>query len=157
MKKITKFIMEAAVLRRARERVTRDISEEGIIFTGNRFGNVRILAELIDLPAAFRSPVEFTCDRKAYANTLIDLYEAGRGFNATGHSHPGVIPESTHWSRKDWDYFTAIQKAGSDAIGLIFNRGGYVRFFSPIVPFTLMIQGNGIRKVGDNVYLLEKI
>jgi hypothetical protein len=51
-----------------------------------------------------------------------------------------------------WGYLGSIQRAGSDAIGIIVTRDGCVRFWSVLRRFSVLVQGNGVKRMEEHVY-----
>lgn len=72
------------------------------------------------------------------------------------HSHPGFGPNANHPSGTDLRFQSRLESAGHIAIGGIFSRDGYLRFFAGDgTPFVVVVRGKRIKKVQENVYKLE--
>jgi hypothetical protein len=84
-----------------------------------------------------------------------ELVNRGLEVHAIGHSHPGRGLSATTPSGIDTNCLGKIQKNGSDAIGFIVTRDGYVRFFTVHKPFRVIVQGNGATRIADDVYKIQ--
>ncbi|MDD5599013.1 MAG: hypothetical protein PHV82_13780 [Victivallaceae bacterium] len=89
---------------------------------------------------------------KSCSDVLIDLFEKGYKPQLVAHSHPGRGPEATSPSGIDINYLTKIQDAGSEALGLIVTRDGYIRFFSVRTEYAVSIKGKGVQHVAEDVF-----
>ena len=68
------------------------------------------------------------------------------------HSHPGRGAAATHESSIDVNYLGGIQRGGTDVIGIIVTRDGFVRFFSVEKPFQVLVQGSGVTQIEEHVF-----
>ena len=97
--------------------------------------------------------------RVADASTIVCLAKldrVGSPLLAHFHSHPGFGPEANHPSMTDRTFQATLEKGGHIAIGGIFSRDGFVRFFAGTSErFEVEIRGKNITKVGTNVYQLS--
>jgi hypothetical protein len=72
------------------------------------------------------------------------------------HSHPGFGRESNRPSSVDRAFQERLERGGHRAIGGIFSRDGFVRFFAgDLDRFVVEVHGKNIRKVSDNEFKLE--
>ena len=72
------------------------------------------------------------------------------------HSHiaPGAYGASPSWV--DLNLRDTFDRGGYRAIGVIFSRDGFIRFFSS-KPFEVIIYGEGVVKINEELYHLVKI
>lgn len=104
-----------------------------------------------------QSLVYAKANAQSCSDVLIDLFERGYKLQIMAHSHPGRGPEATCPSSIDINYLGKIQEAGSDAVGLIVTRDGYVRFFSVYTEYEVSIKGKGVKYVEENVFKIPLI
>jgi hypothetical protein len=99
-----------------------------------------------------KSPVYAKGTAKSCADAEIEILEHGNSLHAMAHSHPGRGPSATCPSGIDINYLGRIQSIGSEAIGVIITRDGFVRFFTVTKPFRVLVTGTGITQLEEYVY-----
>lgn len=87
--------------------------------------------------------------------TRLDNDQGGR-LTAYFHSHPGKGAGSTRPSGVDRSTQERFEGGGYPAIGAIFSRDGYVRFFSCRRQFRVKVSGTGGEEVEDRVFKLSE-
>ena len=87
---------------------------------------------------------------------LIYLDQHNHKLFMTLHSHPGSGKDATHPSSIDMDYARRLEMGGYVAIGAIFDRMGYVRFYSHKMPFRVSVYGAGVEVI-DEQHRIYKI
>lgn len=89
---------------------------------------------------------------------LESLDRLGMPLLAHFHSHPGHGVQANHPSSVDRAFQERLERGGHIAIGGIFSRDGFVRFFAgDPARFAVEVQGNHFRKVEDHVYQLSVV
>jgi hypothetical protein len=83
-------------------------------------------------------------------SALAKLDELGLPLVMHFHSHPGFGRESNHPSLRDQAFQERLERGGHAAIGGIFSRDGFLRFFAGDVSrFCVEIHGNNVKKLSD--------
>lgn len=126
--------------------------EELVYITGPTMGGVQVLSRICGFELEEQSAVYARGTAKGCSDALIEMLEHGNSLHALGHSHPGAGLGATHESSIDTGYLGKIQRNGANAIGLIFTRDGYVRFFSVEKPFQVFVVGKEIEQIDEYVY-----
>ena len=126
--------------------------EEVAHVTGARVGAVRMLSRICQLTTESKTMVYARATAKSCADAEIEILEHGNLLHAMAHSHPGQGAAATHPSSIDINYLGNIQRVGSEAIGIIVTRDGWVRFFSVIKPFRAFVMGAGITQTEEHVF-----
>ena len=70
------------------------------------------------------------------------------------HTEPGI--NGTSPSFVDLNLRDTLDRGGYKAIGVIFSKDGFIRFFSS-KPFRIIIYGEGVVKINEELYHLVKI
>lgn len=135
--------------------LTKGTDEDITHVTGPRVGSVRTLSRICRLTAEERTAVYARGTAKSCADTEIEILEHGNLLHAMAHSHPGKGAGATTPSSIDTNYLGKIQRAGSDAIGIIVTRDGWIRFFSVIRPFRVFVMGTGVTQLEEYVYQVK--
>lgn len=126
--------------------------EEIAHVTGVRMGNVRVLSRICSIKADKKSPIGVEANAKSCADTEIEILQNGNRLHAMAHSHPGNGIGATRPSSIDINYLGTIQQVGSEAIGIIVTRDGYVGFFTVSKPFRVIVVGNGVKQEEEYVF-----
>lgn len=72
------------------------------------------------------------------------------------HSHPGFGRDANRPSSVDRAFQERLERGGHRAIGGIFSRDGFVRFFADDLDrFVVEICGKNVHKVGDNEFQIQ--
>ena len=126
--------------------------EEITHVTGPRAGSFRVLSRLCRLTTETKSMVYARGSARSCADAEIEILEHGNLLHAAAHSHPGKGAAASQPSSIDTNYLGKIQRAGSEAIGIIVTRDGWVRFFSVIKPFRVFVMGTGVVQTEEYVF-----
>ncbi len=119
--------------------------------------NVRVLDKVLEVEHEEQSIVSARADDESVRKTLIHLYENNLRLLGYFHIHPGSGPGSTNPSDKDLTLENKLERGGYEAIGAIFSRDGYIRFFSANTKnYEIQISGEGVEKISDGLYKLTK-
>jgi proteasome lid subunit RPN8/RPN11 len=119
----------------------------GIKLSDNR----RTLAHLVKVPLDLQSPVAAQANREELTKLLIQMDSFGHHLYGLFHSHPGRGVLATTPSGIDLDTHKRFAKGDYPLVSAIFERSGFVRFFSDS-PFTISLYGKGVEHVEDHVY-----
>jgi hypothetical protein len=149
---VNTYVMDAWFAQDLIHELTPGPDEEITHVTGARVGPVRILSRICRLTAQTKTVVFARATAKSCADTEIEILEHGNMLHAMAHSHPGRGAGATQPSGIDINYLGGIQRVGSEAIGIIVTRDGWVRFFSVIKPFRVFVMGAGVTQTEENVY-----
>jgi proteasome lid subunit RPN8/RPN11 len=110
----------------------------------------RTLAHLIKVPLALQSRGEAQANQEELANIQIRMDGFGHHLYGLFHSHPGQGMLATTPSGIDLDTHQRFAKGGYPLVSAIFERSGFVRFFSDS-PFTITLYGKGVAHVEEHV------
>ena len=147
------FVIESFFTRELIRVLTLTADEQMHFLTGPKLGPIRIVARWAQPVSLERqSPVFVRASAKSVADILIPIIEQGAELHICAHSHPGSSAGATTPSSTDIECLGKLQKSGSEAIGCIVTRDGYVRFFSVSTIFYVMVQGTGVKEVSKNVF-----
>lgn len=131
--------------------------EEVVYVTGYSFENLRIPYRICGFELDEQSVVYAKGTTRSCSDALIEIIEKGYKLMLVAHSHPGNGPGATSPSGIDINYLDKIQRNGSEAIGLIVTRDGYVRVFTSRFECKVSIKGMEVEHVGDNVFKIPLV
>jgi hypothetical protein len=147
------FIVESFFVRELITMLTPSANEEMHFLTGPKIGPIRIVCRwAAPAPLDRQSPVFVRASARSVADVLIPIIEQGAELHICAHSHPGGGAGATTPSSTDVECLGKLQRGGSQAIGCIVTRDGYVRFFSVATIFHVMVLGTGVKEVSRNVF-----
>ena len=151
------FVIESFFARELITLLTPSANEEMHFLTGPKIGPIRIICRLAaPAPLDRQSPVFVRASARSVADVLIPIIEQGAELHIVAHSHPGGGATATTPSSTDVECLGKLQKNGSPAIGCIVTRDGYVRFFSILTNFHVMVLGTGVKEVSKNVFHITR-
>jgi hypothetical protein len=154
---VPRYAVSSLFLHESFRELTADQNEQFVFITGAQIDGVCVLDQRIDLQHQRRTPLGVTADTKSTHRLLIKLEQFGHRLLAHFHSHPGRGADSTHPSGTDENFQSRLEQAGHVAVGAIFSRDGFVRFFRLDHNFEIEIYGDGVEKHETNVYRLTKL
>jgi hypothetical protein len=147
------FVLESFFARELITVLTRGVNEEMNFLTGPKLGPIRIISRWAQPVSLERqSPVFVRASAKSVASILIPIIEQGAELHIIAHSHPGQGVGASFPSSTDIACLGSLQKSGSPAIGCIVTRDGYVRFFSVLTNFHVMVLGTCVKEISQNVF-----
>jgi proteasome lid subunit RPN8/RPN11 len=149
------YLMSSLFLEDSYRYLVRDPAEDMHFVTGNELGGVRVLERMLTFEKSTRSCVGVAGDPASTHRTLIALDAKGHRLTAWMHSHPGCGPWATRPSPTDLDHQQRLERGGYPAIGAIFSRDGYLRFFSKATDFRVAIFGKGVTRHDERLYHLD--
>ena len=118
---------------------------------GARFENVMIAQKIIGFDQEYQSEYGAKAESVSSFHALRIMDEFSNKFSIHVHSHPGNGVNANHPSSTDRTYQGNLEKGGYKAIGCIFSRDGWFRFFSNNIRMYIHIVGNSkkvIKKQG---------
>lgn len=124
--------------------------------TGPEIGGIKVLDRIIDLELSHQTIVYAKADTEAVRKALI--YLSQHNFKLLGyfHVHPGSGIFSNFPSSTDLALKELLKRGGYEALGGIFSRDGFIRFFSS-KQFKIQIYGEGVEKINEQLYHLVEI
>jgi hypothetical protein len=147
------YLASASFLKTTFESLTETPDEHLVYATGPEDGKQAFaLTRLITFGLAEQTPVSAKPEPTSQRDALIELDRQGERLLAVLHSHPGHGESATKPSSVDQTTQEGLEKMGYPAIGAIFSRDGFVRFFSVNRPFRVAVSGTGVERVGDRVF-----
>ncbi len=123
--------------------------------TGIHFGYIYTLERILKIEANHQSISGVISNPNSVAEALLYLQEHGHCLHAVFHSHRfrGIPFPSTI----DRALQTRLDAGNYPAIQAIFSEDGYVRFFSGIKEFEIVVYGKGVEKVYERVYKIIEV
>ncbi len=155
---LPRYTVSSMFLHECYRELTADEDEQFVFITGAEIDGIYLLGQRIDLQHQRRTRLGVTADTKFTHGLLIKLEQFGHKLTAHFHSHPGQGgAESTRPSGIDESFQSRLERAGHVAVGGIFSRDGFVRFFRLDRNFEIEIYGEGVEKHEANVYRLTNL
>ena len=152
------YLVGASVLMGAFQTLTETPDEHLVYATGPEDGKRSFaISKLVTFKLAEKSAVSAAPDPTSQLEALTELDRHGERLLAVLHSHPGHGAGATTPSSVDRSTQEGLEKMGYPAIGVIFSRDGFVRFFSVNRPFRVAVSGTGIERAGEHIYHLTDI
>lgn len=154
---IPRFVVSSYFLHECFKKLTADQSEQFSFITGVELEGTLVLNQLLELEHDRRTPGGVTAQTGFTHRLLITLERFKHRLLAHFHSHPGKGPDSTHPSGIDERFQTRLEKAGHLAVGAIFSRDGFIRFFRIDGRFEVEVFGEGVHKHEYNIFQLTHL
>ena len=149
------FVINSLMLYECFKLLTRTENENLHAITGSIIGNLRTLDRIVPLQLSLQSMAGAEAENSSLATEFIRLNDFGILPLAYFHSHPSCGVNATCPSGIDRQTQSTMEESGSEIIGGIFSRDGYVRFYANKSEPNIRVVGKRVKKVGKNVYLLE--
>jgi proteasome lid subunit RPN8/RPN11 len=149
------FVVNSLMLHECFKQLMRTEEESLHAITGSVIGNIRSLERIIPLSLNRQSTAGASAENESLANEFIELYEFGLRPLAYFHSHPSCGIGATRPSSTDRQTQSTMEQSGSEIIGGIFSRDGFVRFYANKVKPNVRVLGKKVSNVEKNVYRLE--
>jgi proteasome lid subunit RPN8/RPN11 len=155
---VNTYLMRTSFLEEAFRILTRTPHEHLVYATGAEDGDrVFSVSQLVHFDLESQSMVGAAPEPASQAKALLSLEETRERLLATLHSHPGTGPGATDPSSVDLSTQRNLEKAGCPAIGLVFSRDGYVRFYAVERRFRVSISGAGCERVERDLFRLTNV
>lgn len=129
--------------------------EDMHIVCGLNFKNCYTLERISKFRLSRQSLCGVEGDISSILTSLIAIEENGYFFTGWFHSHPGQSPGSVHESSIDIKTQKLLEAGNYVAIGGVFSRDGYVKFFSDQLEFNVMVLGEGVEKIDENLFKIS--
>ncbi len=149
------FVINSLMLDKCFKLLTQTPAENLHVVTGSMIGSLRSLEQIIPLRLSVQSVTGASAEDQSLVEELLKLYEFGLRPLGYFHSHPGSGISATLPSNTDRNTQTCMERSGSDIIGAIFSRDGFVRFYANSRVPNVKVLGKRVRRIEKNVYKLE--
>jgi hypothetical protein len=154
----TLYLVGASFLKSTFETLTATPDEHLVYATGPEDGKQAFaLSQLVTFKLAEQTAVSAAPDPASQAEALTELDRRGERLLAVLHSHPGYGADRTAPSPDDRLTQEGLERMGYPAIGAIFSRDGFIRFFSVNRRFRVAVSGTGVERAGDHIYHLKDV
>ena len=124
--------------------------------TGPEIGEIKVLDRIVNFELEQQNTVYAKANSESIRRVLIQLNEYKFKLWGYFHIHPGSGASSTFPSSTDLTLAKLLDRGGYEAIGAIFSRDGFVRFFSQ-KQFKIQVYGGGVEKINERLFHLVKI
>jgi len=149
------YLISAAFLREAFRALTKTTDEDLVFATGPEDGTrLFALTRMVTFNLAQRSVAHAVPEHRSQVAALRQLDRNDERLLATLHSHPGGGAGAARPSSVDMSTQRDLEKNGYPAIGVVFSRDGYVRFYSVDRMFRVSVSGAGVKQVDDCLFHL---
>ena len=151
-----RYLIEYKFLKRAFRKLTSDGSERMVLVTGPELDSgIFVLSRMIEPETSRRSACGVEPDFGNMIDTLSEMEEEdGARLIACFHSHPGTGRSATGPSGIDIGTQERLERGGYPAVGAIFSRDGWVRFYSVDRKFRVEVTGKGGEARGEKIFKL---
>jgi hypothetical protein len=150
------FVASSLFLRESFDYLNKGKVESLHFVTGPQIGNISVLDRIIDLPLQTQTFIFAKAEEVAVRKALIYLSRCNHKLQACTHIHPGMGIESTIPSGIDLRLQETLDKGDYKAVGAIFSRDGYIRFYSSF-DFEVDIYGRGVERIDGRVFRITEI
>jgi proteasome lid subunit RPN8/RPN11 len=134
--------------------LTRDDKEYIFYVTGTETNRSIYLTTVITFECSKRSATGVHGDPESVLKAVLQMEQAGHRLYGWFHSHPGSR-DGCAPSNTDIGMQKRLESLKYPAIGGIFTRDGYLRFFSVEHKFNIHIYGKGIENVQPETFLYK--
>ena len=147
------YLISASFLQSAHRALTKTRDEDLMYATGPDDGTrLCAITKLVAFDLAQKGIAHAIPELSSQIRALMQLDKNEERLLATLHSHPGSGADRTSPSPTDLSTQQGLEKNGYPAIGGIFSRDGYVRFYSVNRPFRVTVSGAGVKQVDDCLF-----
>ena len=124
--------------------------------TGVPVDGTFVLTRIVPVSFSHQSAVRVRVDDRSNIQTLEWLDEWDLALLGHFHSHPGDGAAGTTPSWTDRRFIERLARGGHVAVGAIFSRDGYVRFYADeSIRFSVEVKGRHVEKIDENVFKLD--
>ena len=149
------YVVTPHFLRRCLAALTADEKESMFYVSGAEHQDRLFLSDVVEFETDSRSVVSVHGNSESVFRAALDLGRSGQRPLAWFHSHPGGGQSSCTPSPTDIATQARLEFCGYPAIGAVFTRSGYVRFFSKEREFDIEIAGKGVERVQPHEHLYK--
>ena len=150
------YLVSSLFLHENYDLIKNDPIETFYFVTGPEIGGIKILDRIEKFGYEERSGVFAKAITQDSTRILINLDLYGHRLWGYFHSHTACGASGASPSWVDLNLRDTFDRGGYRAIGVIFSRDGFIRFFSS-KPFEVIIYGEGVVKINEELYHLVKI
>lgn len=149
------YVMSSLFLLECYEYLNKENSLESLhLVSGIQLGNMNVLDRMLPIALEKQTSASVSADPISLRDTLIQLDTFGHKLLAYFHIHPGAGKHCTFPSYNDLEIQRMLERGKYPAIGAIFSRNGYIRFFPQDKDFEILVYGKGVEKEDDKVFKL---
>jgi hypothetical protein len=127
------------------------------LVTGIKVGARRTLERMVAVALSDQSTTCAVADHPDLQRKLIAMDGWGHHLHGLLHSHPGQGRGATRPSGIDLATHAQHERGGYPLVGGIFERSGFIRFFSYDRPFTITIYGTGVEAYEENLFKIGNV
>ena len=153
---IATYLVSSLFLHENYDLMKNDSIETFYYVTGPETCGIKILDKIEKFGYEERSGVFAKANTKESTQILIKLDLHSHRLWGYFHSHTEPGASGTNPSWLDLRLRNTLDRGGHKAIGVIFSKDGFIRFFSS-KPFQIIIYGEGVEKVNEELYHLVKV
>lgn len=152
-----KYVVSSRLLYECFHYLNQDKCNESLVdVSGIRFNEAYVMMERMEcVEHDTRNSVYARSNLMSTYRTLMRIDSYGGLLAGVFHIHPGKGPGSIDPSATDINDQARREKMGMKAIGAIFSRDGYFRFFSKDLGFNVEVVGKGVKRHGRYLYQFE--
>jgi hypothetical protein len=152
------YLISASFLKSAHQTLTKTRDEDLVYVTGPDDGErLCALTRIVRFDLAQQSAAYAVPESTSQLRALLQLDENEERLLATLHTHTTCVPERTKPSTVDLSTQRGLEKNGYPAIGCIFSRNGYVRFYSVDRLFRVVVSGAGVKQIDDFLFRITDV
>lgn len=153
--RVPAYITSSLFLQESYTYLTEGPAEQMHYVTGTRIGNMLSLDRLVTFKYTRHSLVGVEGAPHDTLKALLMLERFGHKLLGWFHSHPGSGHGASIPSQIDLNHQRRLEMGGYPAIGAVFTRDGYVRFFSLNRNFRIEIYGKGVEKIDGRLFRIR--
>jgi proteasome lid subunit RPN8/RPN11 len=127
------------------------------LLTGVKVGTRRTLERMVKVALSEQSTTCAVADPLDLQRKVIAMDRFGHKLHGLFHSHPGLGRGATRPSGTDLATHQQHERGSYPLVGAIFERSGFVRFFSYDRPFTITIYGTGVEAYEENLFKIGNV
>jgi hypothetical protein len=151
------YVVSTRLLTEAFRFLNEDRQNESLVdVSGIKLDNMIFVERLESLEHDRKNSVYAKSNLNSTFRALMKIEKFGGLLAGVFHIHPGSGPGANLPSSIDLHDQNRREKVGMKAIGGIFSRDGYIRFFSKNLKFSIRIIGKGIIQHEQHLYQLKE-
>jgi proteasome lid subunit RPN8/RPN11 len=151
------YVVPSLFLHESFNLLNQDKENESLHFvTGPEIRGIKILDKIMGFRIEEQNAAYAKADSYEVSDVLIKLHKYSFKLLGYFHIHPGTGIDSTFPSSTDLALENLLNKGNYEAVGAIFSRDGFVRFFSSD-DFRIDIYGRGVERINEKLYRIVKI
>jgi hypothetical protein len=119
---------------------------------------VYVIGHIIELKFSEQSAAGVRVEDASNVESFRAIERSGLTYCAHFHSHPGYGARATLPSALDRRFQERLERGGACAVGGVFARDGYLRFFAgENRTFRIVVRGNNIVRCGPHLFQLTQV